>query len=669
MHQTFYIDIDEEITSIVEKLRNSKSGEVVLVVPKRALLIQSIVNLRLLKKEADSLNVSLSIVTQDNLGKVLVEKAGIFYQESLKETENDEIIRSESRIGESYFDNRDYSKIGDNLHSEEEKMGKIGSDSYFDRSSNLSSEMDKDKKAVFRNVSPEQPSSSSQPSSEKILNKELVLGFGNNANLKKGAVSIDSSLSSYQMHPSQAGLPQAPVQAARNNPPSVSRPSELFPRPIEGVRGNAYAGRSGDRKIDNFFQHGNYSVPAEESKNDFKNASLSRKTFKVFWIFGLILILLVLAAAAYFIVPKADVVITAKGTQKAQEAEVKADAKIETVNYEEKVIPAEAVSTVVTASKSVIPSGNKGASSGKKARGTITIYNEFSSASQSLVATTRFQSEDGKIFRLEKGVTVPGTSKEGGETKAGTIEVEVAADESGESYNISPSKFTIPGFKDSGNGKYEKIYAKSEKAMSGGGSENSSSEGENKKITEADIAGAKSKILSDLQTQVRNKIEESAGEGMVVLDDAINSEEAVYTLSNSAGEAVEKFEIKAQMKVNALVFKKSDLENVIGKIAANSGNGKTSLEGSSMDISYGKADVDFKAETVLIKAIGTIKNGSDIDLENIKKEILGKTNEGLETYLSAYPNIEKVDVTYWPPFMNSKIPLYEKRVNVAIEVE
>ncbi|MFZ2193145.1 MAG: hypothetical protein WAV31_02790, partial [Candidatus Moraniibacteriota bacterium] len=65
MHQTFYIDIDEEITSIVEKLRKTKAPEAIMVVPKRSLLIQSIVNLKLLRKEADNLGVKISIITQD----------------------------------------------------------------------------------------------------------------------------------------------------------------------------------------------------------------------------------------------------------------------------------------------------------------------------------------------------------------------------------------------------------------------------------------------------------------------------------------------------------------------------------------------------------------------------------------------------------------------------
>ena len=72
MHQTFYIDIDEEITSIAERLRSAEAPEVIMVVPKQAVLIQSIVNLKLLNKEATRLGIKLIMVTQDKLGRVLI---------------------------------------------------------------------------------------------------------------------------------------------------------------------------------------------------------------------------------------------------------------------------------------------------------------------------------------------------------------------------------------------------------------------------------------------------------------------------------------------------------------------------------------------------------------------------------------------------------------------
>src|SRR3989339_490922 len=92
MHQTFYIDIDEEITSIVERLRKSRVEEIIMVVPKRALLIQSIINLRVLKKEAEAIGLQLMIVTQDKLGKLLIEKAGILVQQKLDDVSDEEML-------------------------------------------------------------------------------------------------------------------------------------------------------------------------------------------------------------------------------------------------------------------------------------------------------------------------------------------------------------------------------------------------------------------------------------------------------------------------------------------------------------------------------------------------------------------------------------------------
>ena len=58
-HQTIYLESDEEITSVVDRLRKSEAKEIILVIPKGTALLQSIVNLKLLKKEAEKLKKHL----------------------------------------------------------------------------------------------------------------------------------------------------------------------------------------------------------------------------------------------------------------------------------------------------------------------------------------------------------------------------------------------------------------------------------------------------------------------------------------------------------------------------------------------------------------------------------------------------------------------------------
>jgi hypothetical protein len=77
MPQTFYIENDEEIISVIGRLRRSSSEENYFVFPKCALVLQSIINLRLFQREAEKLGKRIVIVTQDEAGMLLAEKAGL----------------------------------------------------------------------------------------------------------------------------------------------------------------------------------------------------------------------------------------------------------------------------------------------------------------------------------------------------------------------------------------------------------------------------------------------------------------------------------------------------------------------------------------------------------------------------------------------------------------
>ncbi len=62
---TIYIDVDDEITGIIDKLQGSSGKVVSLVLPKRAAVFQSIVNMKLLKRAADSAGKNLVLVTTE----------------------------------------------------------------------------------------------------------------------------------------------------------------------------------------------------------------------------------------------------------------------------------------------------------------------------------------------------------------------------------------------------------------------------------------------------------------------------------------------------------------------------------------------------------------------------------------------------------------------------
>ncbi|HSW85546.1 MAG TPA: hypothetical protein VLF79_02965 [Candidatus Saccharimonadales bacterium] len=80
---TIYIDIDDEITGIIDKLKGSPSKVVALVLPKRASVFQSIVNMKLLKRAADSSKKNLVLITSEAGLLPLAGAAGVHVAKTL----------------------------------------------------------------------------------------------------------------------------------------------------------------------------------------------------------------------------------------------------------------------------------------------------------------------------------------------------------------------------------------------------------------------------------------------------------------------------------------------------------------------------------------------------------------------------------------------------------
>lgn len=60
-----YIDVDDEITGIIDKVRGSEHKIVALVLPKRATVLQSVVNMKLLKRASDEAKKNMVLITSE----------------------------------------------------------------------------------------------------------------------------------------------------------------------------------------------------------------------------------------------------------------------------------------------------------------------------------------------------------------------------------------------------------------------------------------------------------------------------------------------------------------------------------------------------------------------------------------------------------------------------
>src|SRR3954463_11361384 len=96
---TIYIDIDDEITGIIDKLKGSKGKVVALVLPKRAAVFQSIVNMKLLKRAADGSDKHLVLITSEAGLLPLAGAAGVHVAKTL--TSKPEIPASPQQIDDT----------------------------------------------------------------------------------------------------------------------------------------------------------------------------------------------------------------------------------------------------------------------------------------------------------------------------------------------------------------------------------------------------------------------------------------------------------------------------------------------------------------------------------------------------------------------------------------
>ncbi|MCX6766394.1 MAG: hypothetical protein NT170_01250 [Candidatus Moranbacteria bacterium] len=667
MHKTLYIDIDEEITSIIDRMRKAEAKEVIIVAPKNAMLLQSIVNLKLLKKEADRRKKQLLIITQDKIGKKLIEKAGI-----LAQAKPGKDLYLDAEPDEKSYDPMyatEASQIKEELEKEEQKK-EIGSSNFFDQPLPKEPEMAVDEPVLT--PAPRQARGRKAPQAtakRPAMNEKMPSISQNSETIDKKEEKSRVSMSDIVMNdvqpkkkkakPEIIEIEQEPEPQPKADQPRAGEDKQdkkiLFSNSFTQAYSAANAipstvSRVSIKKADKFFRG------SRKMKKDFEIARVGGGAKKFFIFFAGIFVLLAALAAAYFFFPKATLALQIKNQEKSVSLDLTAAAQNNGTSISDKTLPANLEQITKDATEDFDATGSK--DGGAKATGQAVIYNEFSGENQPLVATTRLETGDGKIFRITKGVVVPGMTNVGGETKPGAIQVDIAADQPGDSYNIDPTSFKIPGFKDT-PAKYEKFSAKSSSPTTGG------SAGAAKVVTAQDIASAKEKIAVDAKKSALAELKGGLSPDRKIFDDAVQVEVQNISMSDNAGAEKEKFSATAKLQVSALSFQEADVKKLMKDNLAQSGANGSEIS-FDKPITYVLADSNIGQKTLNFQAKTDAKIGAGLDVENFKKGILGKTEADAQIYAKNFPAIQQMDITFWPFFVN-RIPMREGRVVVEVK--
>lgn len=542
--KVIYVEIDDEITHVFDRLKRLRVKRIALVIPRRATILQSIVNLKILKKKIDELEKEVIVVTTDLNGLQLAAKAGI-------------------------------------------------------------------------------------PAVEKLFEKE----------------------------PLDAPPPVAKTPYGER-PMRVSREKVSLSEVIRQEKPSLFSSLIGRIK--------------ERWKKKKTSAQETRLVFiapNKQALFTLILVsVLLLLAIAYIALPGATVYITPKSTI------LDPSFNITFLDFDKNrdLIENNSSNTIIVATYIVEPPpftkkfthfATGKIFKGENARGTIIVTN-LSNNPWDLAARTRFQMENGIVFRIAQPVRVPPSRG----NIPGTLEVNVSADEFdangqtvGERGNIPPLKFFLPGLKNSENRK--KLYGESRNPMTGGITKTV------KTVSQEDIAAAKELAKREIAKAATTDLQQFLEQQNLVkktnfslLTDrhAIKiGEPKIDVPTNLSGKEVDQFEVTASYELRGAAFDRQALINELKKrLLARADPDKKIMKIADDDISYKFLDEDEAAGKLRLTATLRAIQAYELDPEKenghrfIKKitdHILGsRVKDALEYLQQQTDEIARVEITTWP---------------------
>ncbi len=297
----------------------------------------------------------------------------------------------------------------------------------------------------------------------------------------------------------------------------------------------------------------------------------------------------------------------------------------------------------------------------KKAIGELLVYNEFSSASQVLVERTRFLSPDGKIYRLNKRITVPGATVVAGKITPSYIKVSVTADKPGDEYNIDPNmavSWRIPGFQEAGlTERYEGFYAKPTGPMVGGYI------GSAFVPTEEDISAARQTVVSSLRSSLLSQMLVAESPNLRLLDEAeqfeIVGEEITEGISEDGT-----FQFFAEAEMKRMVFEEDTLVKALMERFASPLDYDVRIVES--DLRYDDIKVDWQTNTLSFTAKGSFVVEPSVNKDNLKAQLFNQDESMIKSIIFSIPGLEKASISLWP-FWVKRVPENLKRVKIELQ--
>lgn len=296
----------------------------------------------------------------------------------------------------------------------------------------------------------------------------------------------------------------------------------------------------------------------------------------------------------------------------------------------------------------------------RPASGSIIIYNNYGKDPERLIANTRFQAKNGKIYRIREAVTVPGTRVVEGKVMPGTLEAVVYADVPGAEGNGEATDFTIPGLE--GNPRYDQIYARSKTALTGGAT------GEIRKLLPADEQAARvalrAEVTAAMLKEARAKIPAS-----FILFDNLTKVDIRDVSDFSASVTGDNVMVRETLALQGLMLPRQSLvEKLIGdKVQGFAANELLISNLDELEVAFVSPPTGDLAETeeFAIRIRGSARLLPRIDVVLLTDQLAGIRKDQANEWLNQIKGLESARVIFRPSWL-SQVPLNPSRIKVQL---
>jgi hypothetical protein len=313
---------------------------------------------------------------------------------------------------------------------------------------------------------------------------------------------------------------------------------------------------------------------------------------------------------------------------------------------------------VFTSTKNVTESfpGSSVQQVSQKSQGTITIYNAYSAASQELVATTRFLTPDGKIFRITQNVTVPGETKAvNGTLTPSSIAAPIVADQAGPDYNVGPvAKLSVPGFaKDSAleAGFYGAITA----STTGGFI------GQRATPTAADIVAAKASTTATLAAALQNGFSGTYPNNFEIPNGATTTTISTLTV-NTSTDTNGNFTVFGAATLQAIGFDQTALQNYLLTLAQAQ---EASSTFKTINLSYSDVTANFATGQISFALSAQAQLEPAFSPAQFATSIEGQGISSARSTIAALPQLANGEISMWPSWLMS-IPSDPAKIHITV---